>query len=483
MESKSLPDNITDDDLKKIYREITNEIYLTPDNIEKLINYNLTDAGNAELFRDLKGNEFIYVPQLGSWLKYNGVRWIKANNDAKLTMLAIIRRKIDAANYVFDPKINGNNEHRIKVIKWSLASESSSKLKAALEIAQCMLSKPFTEFDKDPYLLCVENGVIDLRVNGEGFRNSRPKDYLHKYTPVKYDPYAECPRWLQFQNEICLNDQAMIEFKQKAYGYTLTGKTTEQCLFLCWGAGANGKSTELGILENLLGGYALSTPASTFKEQYGNDSIPNDIARMAGMRLIKTIEIKEGVRLNEERIKALTGGDRISARFLHQEFFDYWPEYKLWLATNHKPIIKGTDEAIWRRIRLIPFEAHFPPEKRDSNLLNTLESELPGILLWAIDGCYKWQREGLNPADRIKEATMEYREESDLVGRFLNECTVRKEGARVKSCDLYEAFTSWCGGKAEISQTSFGLKMKEKEFSRIKSMGNQYYQGLGLQND
>lgn len=467
-------------EIERIYQELTKGIEFTPENVSRLINYNCTDAGNAELFRDLAGDKFRFVPELGHWLKYDGVRWANVDEEAKLMMLAIVRRRCDAANYALNSAGNGNNDLRQKIIRWSLSSESNFKLSAALEVAQCMLYKHFSDFDKDPFLLCCSNGVIDLRLNGEGFQKARPEDYLHKHTPIKYDPYAECLRWLQFQNEVCLNDQAMIEFKQKAYGYTLTGRTTEQCLFLCWGGGQNGKSTELGVLESLLGEYALSTPASTFKEQYGNDSIPNDIARMAGMRLVKTIEIKEGVRLNEERIKALTGGDRISARFLHREFFDYWPEYKLWLATNHKPIIKGTDEAIWRRIRLIPFEAHFPPEKKDPNLLDTLKSELPGILLWALEGCYMWQREGLTPADRIREATKEYREESDLVGRFLSECTVRKEGAKVKAGELYEAFAAWCGGKAEISQTSFGLKMKEKGFIKKPLLGYPHYQGIGL---
>lgn len=469
------------EELEKIYTELTRGIANTPENISKLINYNCTDAGNAELFRDLTGNIFRYVPELGCWLKFDGVKWIKANEEARLTMLAIIRKRIDAAQlWILDPK---QSDLRQKIIKWSLASESSSKLKSALEIAQCMLTKSFMEFDKDPYLLCCENGVIDLRVDGEGFRKAKPEDYLHKCCHVKFDPNAECPRWLQFQDEVTLNDQDMIQFKQKTYGYTLTGQTTEQCLFLYWGGGANGKSTELGIAEKLLGDYALSTPASTFKEQYGNDSIPNDIARMAGMRLVKTIEIKEGVRLNEERIKSLTGGDRISARFLHKEFFDYWPEYKLWLATNHKPIIKGTDEAIWRRIRLIPFEAHFPPEKRDPDLLNTLHSELSGILLWALEGCYLWQREGLKSIDKIEKATNEYRKESDVIERFIYDRVKKVEGTTLKASLLYKAYQNWCddSGEKTVNSTDFGLRMTEKGYRKEKK-GFVIYYDIQLSN-
>jgi len=464
-------------ELEKLYYELTKGIEFTPDNIAKLINYNCTDAGNAELFQDLVGDKYRYVPELGKWLKFDGVRWMEANEETKLQMLAVIRRRCDAANHALSMI---DDDRRAKIIKHSLASETDSKLRSALSIVQCMLTKHFTEFDKDPFLLCVENGVIDLHLDGEGFRKAMPEDYLHRCINVKFDPYAEYPRWSKFQNEITGNDESMIRFKRKAYGYTLTGNTSEQCLFLCHGGGSNGKSTELGILESLLGEYALSTPASTFKEHYGNDAIPNDIARMAGMRLVKTIEIKEHVRLNEERIKALTGGDRISARFLHKEFFDYWPSYKLWLATNHKPIIKGTDDAIWRRIRLIPFEVKFTDDTKDPDLFNTLQAELPGILLWALEGCQMWQRERLKPPDKVKAATQGYREESDIVGRFLGECTIQGEGIKVKAGDLWAAYEKWCGGKADISQTNFGTKIREKGFIRKSMKGYPFYHGIGL---
>jgi putative DNA primase/helicase len=444
------------------------------DIIERLVNYNCTDAGNAELFRDIIGKKFWYVPEC-DWFYFDGVKYVQSPEKAQLAMLAIARARAEAALLYFSnsPK----NKQMGDIIKWGLSSESNSKIKGALEIAKTMLTKHFTEFDKNPLLLCVKNGVYDLRLHGDGFRQAMPEDFLHRCTNVEYKPGAECPRWEQFQQEITCNDEDMIRFKQKAYGYSLTGKTTEQCLFLCWGGGANGKSTELGVAEKLMGGYALSTPSSTFKEQYGNDSIPNDIARMAGMRLVKTIEIKEGVRLNEERIKSLTGGDRISARFLHREWFDYWPEYKLWLATNHKPIIKGTDEAIWRRIRLIPFEAHFPPEKRDPNLLDTLQSELPGILNWAIEGCYFWQREGLKPIDKIKQATNEYRIESDVIERFLYERVKKVEGTTLKANLLYKNYQNWCdeSGEKPVNSTDFGLRMKEKGFRKEKKGVVVYY--------
>jgi putative DNA primase/helicase len=447
--------------------------------ISLIFEYNLTDAGNAELFRDIVGDIFCHVSDLGNWLKFDGVKYVKADEEAKLTMLAIIRKKIDLAQIYLTGK--NQEDKRQKIIRHALASESSPKLKSALEIAQCMLSKSIIEFDKDKLLLCVEDGVIDLRREGGGFRKSKPEDYLYKYTRIKFDSYAECPRWKQFLKEIFLNDEKLILFIQKAIGYTLTGLTSAQCFFILYGTGANGKSVFLTVLQWLLGDFAISTSMETFKDRSQNNAqIPNDLAALCGKRFVKSTELKEGSRLNEERIKALTGDESIQARFLHKEFFDFFPEFKIWIGVNHRPVIRGTDEAIWRRPKLIPFEAYFPPEKRDENLSNTLKSELPGILLWAIDGCHLWQQEGLILPEKVEKATSDYREESDVIGEFLSECTIQGDGKKVKAGDLWDAYEKWCGGKADIKQTTFGLKVREKGFIKKSSMGYPYYHGIGL---
>ena len=447
-------------------------------NIEKLVNYNLTDAGNAERFRDIAGKNFWWVPERG-WFYYDGVKWVLSPEKVELAMIAITRGIMEAALLYFST--SKRDEQMQKVIKHALSSESNSRIKGALEIAKAMLTKHYTEFDKNQLLLCLENGVFDLRVGGEGFRKSRPEDLLHKCTHVKFDPLAECPRWLQFLNEIFMDDEKLILFIQKAIGYTLTGLTSAQCFFILYGTGANGKSVFLTILQLLLGEFAISTSMDTFKDRHQNNAqIPNDLAALCGKRFVKSTELKEGSRLNEERIKTLTGDESIQARFLHKEFFDFFPEFKIWIGVNHKPVIKGTDEAVWRRPKLIPFEAYFPPEKRDENLLNTLKSELPGILLWAIDGCYMWQQEGLKLPEKVKKATDGYREESDIIGEFLSECTIQGDGKKVKAGDLWEAYEKWCGGKSDIKQTTFGLKIREKGFTKKSSMGYPYYHGIGL---
>lgn len=434
---------------------------LTEESYKTLLEYPLTDAGNAESFKTLFGDRFCYVPQVGKWFKYDGVRWATNDEEALLNMLKTARMREKTAASSKD------NDLRARVIKWSLASESSFRLKAALSLAESMLKVDYGKFDKDPYLLSCANGVVDLST-GE-FRPSRPEDRLHRSTNVRYDPAAKFPIWSNFLWEIFNRDEGLIIFIGKAIGYTLTGDTSEQCLFISYGSGANAKSTFLGIIEDILGEYAITTPPGTLKIRRWDDAIPNDIARMAGARFVKCIEVKEGAVLNEERIKSLTGGDRIPARFLHKEFFEFTPAFKLWIAVNHKPIVRGTDTAIWRRIRLIPFEAYFPPERRDLNMKARLKGEISGILNWAIEGCLKWQKEGLAPPDKIKDATEEYRKESDQIGRFLDERTIQAPGQTVMARDLYNAYYAWCQSYAEfpVSGTAFGKEMSKRGFERV----------------
>jgi len=451
------------------------ETSINPELAERLLSYHNTDAGNAEAFKALFGDRFCWIPEKGQWFYFDGVRWTEDTEAAQIAMLETARLRGRAAMSLED------DERRSKAVKWSLASESNYKLNAALSIAQAMLKVSYADFDSDPYLLTCANGVIDLQT-GE-LRPAKPEDRLHKSTGIRYDPTATCPRWERFLREIFLSDEDLIDFIWRAIGYTLTGSTSEQCVFICYGTGANGKSTFLSVLESLLGDYGVSTPPTTFKD-YQYDRIPNDVARLAGLRYVKSVEMKENIRLNEERIKVLTGGDRITARFLHQEFFDFTPTFKIWLAVNHKPLIKGTDEAIWRRIRLIPFERYFKPEDREpqEKLLAELRAELPGILTWAVKGCLRWQEKGLEPVESVRKATEEYRRESDVIQRFLDECTVRETNAKVRSSELYQAFKKWAeeNGEVAMSGQMFGRRMSEKGFRKKRLEKGVHYLGLGL---
>jgi putative DNA primase/helicase len=444
-----------------------------------LLEYRLTDAGNAECFKQVFGDQSVFVPERKKWLccdEFDQNKWTE-DSQVLLKMIWTVRERGRQAWELQDSK------RREEIIRWCLSSESKMKLNAALSIAESMLFRSINSFDADPWKLCCLNGVVDLKTGN--LLKSKKEDWLYRSTNVVYDPTAKRERFLKFLEEIFNGDKELISFVQKAAGYSLTGITVEQVLFILYGTGANGKSKFLTVLESLLGDYGLTTPSSTFKDNPYYDGIPNDIARMAGARFVKSIEVKEKARLNEERIKALTGEDRSTARFLYKEWAEFTPMCKFWLAFNHKPIIRGTDEAIWRRIRLIPFEAYFPPEKRDRYLYEKLRSELSGILTWAVEGCLKWQREGLEPVRKIKEWTDNYRAESDLIVRFLEEKTIKTASGKTTAGDLYKAYESWCREQGEeyvITGTEFGKRMAEKGIPK-KKMDYVYYLGIELVQD
>jgi putative DNA primase/helicase len=439
---------------------------------ESLLNYNLTDAGNAECFRELFKDQYVFVTERKKWLRFDGIKWSE-DDQVLLRMLDTVRKRGMQGFGLQD------TEKQKSIVKWCLSSESKMKLNAALSIAESMLPQSITSFDADPLILCCANGSVDLRTGK--LLTSKKEDWLYKSTNILYDPGAKCERFMRFLEEVFNGDRQITDFIQKAVGYSLTGLTVEQVLFILYGTGANGKSVFLNILGELLGDYSLTTPASTFKDNPYHDGIPNDIARMAGARLVKSIEVKEGTRLNEERIKALTGGDRVTARFLHNEFFEFSPMCKFWIAVNHKPPVRETGEAIWRRLRLIPFETYFPSEKRDPHLNDKLRSELPGVLTWAIEGCLKWQGERLEPLGKVKESTDQYRAESDLIAQFLEEKTSSAPTGKIKAGDLYKAYESWCKERGEfvITGTKFGKRMEEKGFLKKKT-DYVYYLGIKL---
>jgi putative DNA primase/helicase len=449
---------------------------LGEERIQKLIAYPLTDAGNAESFIEIHGDHFIFVPEKRKWFMWDGVRWMEDEYEPRLSMLNTVRIKGRLSERVSD-------EHRRSEFrKWNVGSESMGKIKSALESAEYMNRKNLRLFDSESYMLCCENGVVNLRI-GE-FRRANHNDWLSKSTGVNYDPEAQCPRWLQFLEEVFQGDRELIGYIKKSVGYSLTGDTSEQCLFVGWGKGANGKSTFLEVVGTVIGEYAQTLPSITLKEHRNENNIPNDVARTCGARFVKMIEVKERAKLNEERIKSLTGGDKITARFLHQEWFEFYPQFKIWLAANHKPIIKDTSEGIWRRIHLIPFEAYFPPEAQDQHLVEILREEKSGILNWAIEGCLEWQSGGLRPPSKVINATRQYRNESDVFGRFLyEEC---KDEGEESSERLYGAFCRWWRETEEDdpwTQTTFGRKLTEKGYERYKTTtGNRawHYRGISL---
>lgn len=424
----------------------------------------LTDVGNAQRFAIRHGETAHYIPAWGSWITYVGGRWSRDDSGAVERMA-----KSTVLSFYLDAHSTTDDMERRQLVRWAQESEKAHKLAALISLAKSepgMVARP-SQLDADPWLFNVANGTVDLRTGI--LRPHDRADLLTKQAPVLYDPAARCDRWESFLSEIFSGNEPLIRFMQRAIGYSLTGQTTEQCLFLLYGLGANGKSVLLEVLRRLLGDYARSADFSTFLERRG-DGPRNDVARLAGARLVTSSEVSEGRRLSESLVKSLTGGDVIAARFLNQEHFEFAPQFKLWMAANHKPQIRGTDHGIWRRIKLVPFMVQIPEERQDKNLVNVLMDELPGILAWAVAGCIMWQQHGLGAPAEVQAATAQYREEMDQLGPFIEERCVTGKDCSVGATELYAAYSQWCSSAEErpMSRQKFGTQMTERGFESLK---------------
>jgi putative DNA primase/helicase len=375
------------------------------------------------------------------------------------------------------------SEEKKRALSWAMRSESYPAIRNSITLASTSPRVATTQdqWDADPWLFCVANGIIDLRTGA--LREGKQGDLISRQSQVKFDSGAACPTFLSTLDSIFSSDAALIDFFQRAVGYTLTGLTTEQCLFLLHGKGANGKSTSLEIVRYVLGDYATSTPFSTL-EALDRGASSNDIAALAGLRFVTAIETQEGVRLNEARIKSLTGGDEVAARFLYGEFFQFHPVMKLWLAVNHLPRVRDDSEGFWRRLRLIPFTQSFTGDAADKNLLPKLITEASGILAWAVRGCLAWRRDGLKAPKIVSEATSEYREESDPLNEFIEERCEVGEGKFVRASDFYLAYVGWASSRGmterdRLGSTGFGTRMTDKFTSKKGEFGKTYF-GVSL---
>lgn len=443
-----------------------------------LLGYNRTDYGNAERLHALYGRVFRYSAALG-FIVWDGRRWRPDEDDA-----AMMRLALETARTLFAQAAGlESQDTRETWVKYSLSCERSAALKSAIDLARSIpgVSIGVAELDADMMLLNIESGTINLR-DGT-IRAHDPTDLITKLAPVTYDPEAECPQWLEFQNRICAGDDDLIAFKQRAYGYSLTGDTGEDCLFIPYGKGANGKSTELSVIGELMGDYANTAQFETFAVKK-SEGVRNDVADLVGARFVSASEGENRQRLAEGLVKQMTGGDILKARFLHKEYFRFKPALKLWLATNHKPVIRGTDEGIWRRIRLIPYTITIPLEQRDKRLRAKLDGERAGILNWLLIGCTNWHQHGLGSAEAVNAATAEYRLESDALADFIAARCVTGDEYAERAGDIYRAYERWCGENSEDAYSSqlFGRMLTERGYTtdQAKQGGKVYKLRRGI---
>lgn len=445
-------------------------------------NYQRTDAGNAEMFAARCGEIVRYDHRQTRWMIWDTRRrrWVK-DLERKVRNLAIkvARLRLGAAADISD------DSKRKEQVRWALQSEDRHRLDATLELAKSLppISDNGKGWDANPLLFGVPNGIVDL-LTGK-LREATQEDRITNLSPVAFNPSAKCPRFEGFLSQIFNGDQELIRFIQKAIGYSLTGEVNEQCLFCCYGSGANGKSTLFGVLHHIfgLGNYAANLPFSALELQTRNS---NDLVMLVGARFVTAAETREGMRLNEQRIKTLTGGDAITARFLYHNSFTFSPTHKLWLAFNHKPIIADDSEGMWRRVRLVPFTRQFKPVEQDRNLMETLKAEASGILGWAVKGCLLWQQEGLGIPKAVFTATAAYQSESDHLGQFINECCLVDPKASVSSAALCSSYQDWTKDNDEVPlpRSVFGERLKRRGYQTDRGghKGTRLWMGLELAN-
>lgn len=444
------------------------------------INGPYNDVWNAQRIIDRYGKDIKYNFSKGCWYLWNGSYWEedrtgKIRNKAKDTVAAVSEYSIKMKY-----KYGSDDKNYKSFVSWISRSRNTSKLDNMLKEVMYWdgVAVLPEDLDSNPWLLCCKNGTVDLRTGK--LQEHKREDLITKMSPVEYIRGAKAPLWEKFLERIFDAKKDLIEFMQRAVGYSLTGSTREQAVFVCYGSGANGKSTFIGVVQDLMGEYARNTNFTTFTVR--NDSNTNDIARLVGARFVTAMEVGEDKRMNEALIKQLTGGDKISARFLHKEFFDFTPTFKIWMGANHKPRIKETDNGIWRRLKLIPFEVTIPEAERDKDLPKKLKAELPGIFAWAVEGCLKWQKEGLKPPKEVDAATQEYRSEMDILQEFLSECIEESNDDFVKSGDLYKVYEIWCeqNGEYKFSSTKFALKLKERGIKKGRTKSMRIWDGIKL---
>jgi len=453
-----------------------------------------TDTGNAQLFARAALRRLVFVPDFSAWYAWDGRRW------AEDTTGETVRVALEVVNDLVTAAAAETGAERGRWLKHAIASASERRIQAMIRLARSVqimpdaadeLGMPESQrgkpigttvsadrFDCDPWLLATDSGTIDLRTGK--LQRARSTDWITRKAPVKYDPGAECPAFLAAVNA-WLPDSETVDFLQRALGYCLTGLTVEQVMFILYGTGANGKSVLLQLLQDLLGDYALRTPAETLLAKSG-DASAYHVADLRGARLVVASETEDGRRLAEARVKELVGADTVTARQIYGRPFTFRPVGKLFLATNHRPQIRGTDHAIWRRIRLIPFPNRFTGDQCDPHLLDKLRAELPGILAWAVRGTALWRERGLEPPAAVARATESYRTEQDILGEFLEDVCELDTGGTADNAQLYAAFQRWSerAGEKHRSQRSLSMALKDRGFVQGRTGSRRYWQGLKI---
>ena len=433
-----------------------------------------TDAANAARFVGLNGDRARYVGAWGKWIVWTGRRW---EVDDCRRHLKLARR---VAEWVWGEATDLMNDKEVRA--FAAASSDLRRLEAMAKIAAADLAVPLAALNADPWLLNAATGTVDLRTGR--LRPHDPADFITVETPVAFAEGAAAPRWERFLREIFEGDDDLIGFVRRLAGYALAGVVHEHVMPVFWGGGANGKSVFIEALAHALGPYAMKAPPDLLLAKAGN-AHPTERAALYGKRFVAAVETGDGRKLNEALVKELTGGDTITARRMREDYWSFAPTFTVVLATNHKPAVSGRDNGIWRRLRCVPFARTFAPDEQDRTLPETLRSEAPGILAWAVRGCLEWQRDGLGTCAAVDAATATYRTEEDVIGRFVAECCVTEPGVRVKVGTFRDALCAYCGETGDKPPAKNGVRsaLEDAGFGWERTNSARWYTGVGLLAD
>jgi len=436
------------------------------------------DIRNAKAFAQMARGQFLHVNTRDQWIQWQMEKWKVCEKDEHIAMAKeVCARILIAAGSVF-----GQDQERGKrLIQEAMAAHNLSRITAMLKltVSEPEMATTDRELDCDPYLLGVRNGVIDLRTGQHLF--NLPEMRITRYCNAGFADNAACPQWLRFLDQIFTSDTETIKCVQRLLGCTLLGLATEEILIICYGHGSNGKSVFSNVVHKIMGGYAITAPPSLLTARRQDDTGPrNDLAALAGARYVSINEMQAGDRLDEQVVKMLAGREPISARFLHQEFFEFTPSFTPWLRTNHKPIITGLDDGIWRRLVLLPFSRKFSDDEKDPALEQKLLDEQDAILMWMVKGAQLYLQDGIRLSPRMRSELGTYRTESDLLGEFLADQITPDPTGKVPQSLVYSSYRGWCEdcGVRPLSKKTFTQRLAERGFPESKSGKHRFYTGL-----
>lgn len=440
----------------------------------KGIEETFTDSALSDVFVSQCKEKACFCPDYNKWMVWDKKRWCIDDRRAVTLLIENLNRQ------AFRDFLTVARPYEIQNAAKCL---HSGRINSIADLSKGKMIVQKKELDADLWLFNCNNGVLNLRT-GQLLPHD-PSLKLSYISPVDYDPKAQCPKFLEFLDQIMMNRKGLVDFLQRAAGYSLTGNTREHCFFILNGNGRNGKSTFVDVLRYIMGDYAGSLHSqSLLAQKY--DGIPNDLAALSGRRFVCASEINENKRLDEAKIKMMTGGEPVNARFLNQEWFSYTPQFKIWLSTNVLPEINERNEGIWSRIHCIPFDRFFSPEERDMDLKEKLIAEAPGILNWMLHGCLEWQSTGLKPPAEVLASTQRYREDMDYLSAFFAEHIIIEPQGEVTKAALYEEFSkwydsSWPGDSVMPKKNGFGRLIGKRNIEECRdTKGNKCWKGIRL---